>query len=66
MPNITAKITEYLNGLGDLHEGEAVIFKDKDIKFVLAKVTDMNLFIDEMVKIRDIKDPVVVFGSDGG
>ena len=57
-PNITAKITEHLNDLGDLHEGEAVIFKDKarwDIKSVLAKFTDMSLFIDEMVNIRDIK-----------
>ena len=28
-PNITTKITEPLNSLIDLHEGEAVIFKDK-------------------------------------
>ena len=68
-PNIKEKISEHVNSLSELHEGELVIFKDKDgndINSVLAKVTDMNLFIDEIVKIRNIQNPVVVLGSDGG
>ena len=68
-PNIEQIISEHVNRLSHLHEAEETIFKDKkglDFKTVLSRVTDLNLFVDEVARARKYKNPVCIFGCDGG
>ena len=62
------KIRAQLNILEDFHESEIAIFKDKngkEQKTVLTKVCDLNLFVDEICRVRNIKEPEVKLGCDG-
>ena len=45
------------------------MFKDKNgnyIESVLAKVMDLNTFVLEIAQIRNIKEPKIILGCDGG
>ena len=67
-PNLRKKIRAHLNILEDFHESHVAVFQDKegkDFKTTLTKVVDLNLFVDEICKIRNIKEPEVTLGCDG-
>jgi hypothetical protein len=70
-PNITKIIRQHLNILADLHEANVEEFKDKDgneMKTVLSKVADLNIFLNEVAHIRGIDEGFreVCLTMDGG
>ena len=69
VPHLIEMIKEHMNHLEDLHEADTTVFQDKevnDIESFLAKVLDLNSFVLEIVKIRKIREPMIILGCDGG
>lgn len=68
-PHINEIIKKHVNSLSHLHESEIETFHDKNgdpIETVISKVTDVNLFVNEIASIRNLKNPELILGADGG
>ena len=68
-PHINEIIKKHVNSLSHLHESEIETFHDKNgdpIETVISKVTDVNLFVNEIARIRNLKNPELILGADGG
>ena len=68
-PNIRQIIQRHIHRLDELHNSEIMTFKDKDkkeVSRVLSKVADVATFVDEIAHIRNIKEPKLILGCDGG